>query len=104
MGSRAGVDVQRKLKGLIGCVLGGILETAGGFSLTLSFKVGDEFNIRFWHDAWCGEVALKYSFPKLLSIARNKEALVPDYLDSSDSSIHWNSSFIGAILDWELES
>jgi hypothetical protein len=36
MGSREGLDVPRKLEGPTGWVFGGILETVGGTSLTLS--------------------------------------------------------------------
>jgi hypothetical protein len=50
----------------------------GSFSNLVSYKVGDGSRIRFGHDAWCGETALKFSFSKFYSIARNKEAFVSD--------------------------
>jgi hypothetical protein len=42
--------------------------------------------------------------PELFSIARDKEALAFDYLDSSGSYVHWNPSFFRVVRDWELES
>jgi hypothetical protein len=71
----------------------------GSFSNFESYRVGDASRIHFWHDEWCGEGALKYSFSEFYSITRNKEALVSDYLDLSNSSIHWNPSFIRAAHD-----
>jgi hypothetical protein len=76
----------------------------GDFSNFVSFKVGDGARIRFWHDVWCEEAALKSSFLELYSITCDKEALVSDYLDSSGTYIHCNPSFIKAIQDWEQES
>jgi hypothetical protein len=37
-------------------------------------------------------------------IALDEEALVSDYLDSFDTYIHWNLSFIKAVQDWVLAS
>jgi hypothetical protein len=76
----------------------------GSFSNFLSYKVGDGSHISFCHDIWCGIEPLKHSFSDLYSIARNKEASVANYLDLSNSFIHWNPSFIRAAHDWELES
>ena len=38
--------------------------------------MGDGKRVRFWKDRWCGEEPLVVTFPELLSIATNKEALV----------------------------
>jgi hypothetical protein len=65
----------------------------GNFFNLISFKVGDESRIRFWHDVRYEEAALKSSFLELYLIARDKEALVSDYLDSSNSYIQCNPSF-----------
>jgi hypothetical protein len=53
----------------------------GLFSNFVSLKVGDGYRIKFWHDVWCGENALKSSFPELYAIAHEKETLVSNYLD-----------------------
>lgn len=53
---------------------------------------------------WCGEVTLDSMFPELYSIARNKEALVSDYMYSSGIYVHWNPAFVKVVQDWELES
>jgi hypothetical protein len=76
----------------------------GSFSNLVSYKVGEGSHIRFWHDVWCGEGALKYSFSEIYTIAHNKETLVSNYWDLSSSPTHWNPSFIRAAHDWELES
>jgi hypothetical protein len=55
----------------------------GVFSNFVSYKVGDGLRIHFWHDIWCSDSALKCSFPELFFLARNKEALVSDYMDRS---------------------
>jgi hypothetical protein len=59
----------------------------GSFFNFVSYKNGEGSRIRVWHDTCCGEGALKYSFSDFYSIARNKEALVSDYLDLSSSHI-----------------
>jgi hypothetical protein len=76
----------------------------GSFSNFLSYKVGDGSHISFWHDVWCGIEPLRHSFSEHYSIARNKEASMPNYMDLSSSFIHWNPSFIRVAHDWELKS
>jgi hypothetical protein len=38
------------------------------------FEVGDGSKVRFWHDHWCGDTALKESFQDLFGIACIKDA------------------------------
>jgi hypothetical protein len=40
------------------------------------FEVGDVSNVRFWHDLWCGDIALKDAFPVLFGIACSKDASI----------------------------
>jgi hypothetical protein len=47
---------------------------------------------------------LKYLFLKIYSIARDKEALVSDCMDSFGTYVHQNLSFFEAVQDWELKS
>lgn len=44
----------------------------------------------FWHDVWCGEVTVGERFPELYRIARDKDALVANYLGVVDGMVHWN--------------
>jgi hypothetical protein len=76
-----------------------------GVSCQSCFLQGEDRTCnRFWHDLRCGKMALKCSYPELYSIAHNKNVLVSNYLDPSSSFVHWNSSFIRAVQDWDLES
>jgi len=93
MGYKEAVGAKRRREGPTRCAFGRIFELVGGGA-----------RIRFWHDVWCEEAALKSSFLELYSITCDKEALVSDYLDSSGTYIHCNPSFIKAIQDWEQES
>jgi hypothetical protein len=57
------------------------------------FEVGNESNISFWHDWWCGDRSLKQCFPVLFSIVRNKDAMVGDNLAVHNGVIQWNVLF-----------
>ena len=56
------------------------------------FEVGNGFKIRFWHNLWCEDQALKESLPVLYSIGHIKDALVVDYLELSSSSLLINNN------------
>ena len=45
-----------------------------GFNNRVGFRVGNGRRVRFWQKRWCGEEQLAVAFPKLFSIATNKEA------------------------------
>lgn len=60
----------------------------GYFTNIISFKAGNGSCICFWHDVWCRAATLKFAFPELYLIARDKEALVSDYLDGMGPVIH----------------
>jgi len=70
----------------------------------ISFKVGGCLCIRFWHDVWCGDSALKSSFLEFFDLAHNKEALVSEYMDRSSPHTLWNFNFMQDVHDWEIES
>jgi hypothetical protein len=42
------------------------------------FEVGEGTRVSFWHDLWCGDLALKIAFPGLFNIACVKDASVAD--------------------------
>jgi hypothetical protein len=43
--------------------------------------VGEGSKIRFLHDQWCRDMALKEVFPVLFGIAHKKDASVADHLE-----------------------
>lgn len=67
------------------------------------FEMGDGSKIRFWHDVWHGEKALKEAFLNLYSSACVKDASVAVQLELSSGSLQWNISFIKATHDWEVD-
>jgi len=67
------------------------------------FEVGDGYNVRFWHDCWCGDSPLKLCYPVLLSIARYKDAWMVDNLSVLDGVVQWNVVFTCLAQDWEVE-
>jgi hypothetical protein len=60
---------------------------AGGFANHTKFEVGDGSKIKFWNDKWWENQALKEAFPVLYSVARVKDASVPDHLEVSSGFI-----------------
>jgi len=67
------------------------------------FEVGDGYNVRFWHDIWCGDSLLKLCYPALFNIARYKDAWVVDNLFVQDRVAQWNGVFMRLVQDWEVE-
>jgi hypothetical protein len=74
-------------------------EGLGKLSSHTRFEVGDDSKIRFWHDVWCGDQALKIAFPKLFNIARFKEDAMADHFELSSASYQWNVNFLRAAHD-----
>ncbi|KAG2684632.1 hypothetical protein I3760_10G084800 [Carya illinoinensis] len=72
------------------------------FIRDFKFVEGRGTRVRIWVDVWCGDVALKETFPSLFRIALHKEASVADYMDSSNGLLQYNVSFIRSVQDWEV--
>lgn len=75
----------------------------GNFSCHTRFEVENGSKIRFWHDQWCGDMALKEVFPVLFGIAYKKDASVADHLESIGASNQWDVSFTREAHDWEVD-
>lgn len=58
----------------------------GKFSSHTRFEVGIGSKVRSWHDLWCGDKALKESFPNLYGTACTKDAFVAANLELSSGS------------------
>ena len=51
-----------------------------GFSKIVRYEMGRGSMVLFWHDLWCGEQPLKFSFPELFIIACIKDTEVVDHM------------------------
>jgi hypothetical protein len=51
-----------------------------GFSKIVRYEMGRGSMVLFWHDLWCGEQPLKFSFPELFIIACFKDTGVADHM------------------------
>lgn len=74
----------------------------GVFYRHTRFMVGDGSRIRFWHDIWHGDRALKDTFLIVYRIACRQEASVAEVMEISGGSLQWNVNFIKAAHDWEV--
>lgn len=61
--------------------------------------LGDNFRRKFWYNLWCGDNALKDSFPLVFKFAREKEALVANCMDIYGDLVQWNVNFTRAAQD-----
>ncbi|KAG6698035.1 hypothetical protein I3843_08G001900 [Carya illinoinensis] len=73
-----------------------------GFRGHCRFVVGRGTQIRFWHDIWCGDVALKNDFPSIYRIASDQNSSVAENMCLTDGSILWSVRFTRAAQDWEV--
>ena len=70
----------------------------------LSFKVGNEEKVWFWHDIWCGDRSLRVVYPGLFSIAGNRDASVANLMSYKNGVLHWELTFACNVHDWEMNS
>jgi hypothetical protein len=97
--------VQVNLLGVYGvCFWKNIGKGWGKFCSHTRFDIGDGSKIRFWHDLWCGDLALKEAFPILFGIACTKDTFVVAHVEFFGGSIQWNMSFARAAHDWEVDA
>jgi hypothetical protein len=62
-------------------------------------SVGNVLHIRFWHDKWCGDSALKCFFLEFFALARNNEVLVSEYMDHFSPHTLLNFNFMRDVND-----
>jgi hypothetical protein len=66
------------------------------FAVYIYNVVGDGSRLKFWHDIWCGTQPLRKLFPKIYSIALDKDASVRSYLEivNAGGMRSWNICFL----------
>ena len=67
-------------------------EGLGKFCSHTRFEVGDGSKVRFQHNPWYGDTALKEAFPFLFGIACLQGAFVATLMEFSRGDIQWNVS------------
>jgi len=76
----SGVDgAPMESMGLMGWVFENSSRNVGRCFQDTSFVVGDDSEVSFWHDLWCGDHPLKETFPELFSIPSSSNAFVVDH-------------------------
>jgi len=76
-----------------------ILRDWGKFSSHIRFDEEDGSKIRFWHDLWYEDMALKEAFLGLFGIASPKDAFVAAHIDIPGGSFQWSVSFVRTAHD-----
>jgi hypothetical protein len=73
------------------------------FSSHIRLIPSDGSIINFWGEVWYGSSPLLEVFPRIYSLASNKEASIVDNFDSLSGSHQWNVSFLRFLNDWEVK-
>ena len=68
-----------------------------------NFALGNGSRISFWKDAWCGEEALRLTFPNLFRLTAQKNAKAADLWNRESGEGGWNPIFLRSFNDWEME-
>ena len=108
MASRHGVVHRgwgtRPVRGSYGCGLWkGIMMGWDQFQNHLRFTVGMGDRVRLWHDRWCGDMALKDTFPTLFECASHQDAFLNEVMVRQNGRVVWNVSFTCNFNDWEMD-
>ena len=73
------------------------------FVANILWEVGNGREIRFWEDSWAGNVALKELFPRLHSTCTNKDSLLWQVREWSESlGWVWKIEWRRNLFEWEL--
>ncbi|GJZ22858.1 RNA-directed DNA polymerase, eukaryota [Tanacetum coccineum] len=64
-------------------------------------KVGNGMNTRFWKDVWCGDRTLEDRFPRMASLAYDRNASVIEYSSSQGWNISWRLG--GERFEWKFD-
>lgn len=74
------------------------------FLENIQFKLGDGKRIEFWLDAWASSTPLSILYPRLFSLATNKDSLVYHYMQQSmDNHTQWKIDYRRCLRVWEEE-
>ncbi|CAL5435347.1 unnamed protein product [Camellia sinensis] len=74
------------------------------FLENIQFKLGDGKRIKFWLDTWVSCTPLSNLYPRLFSLATNKDSFVHQYLyQAAGNQTHWNISYRRTLRAWEDE-
>jgi hypothetical protein len=71
------------------------------FMESIRRKVGDGAKTSFWTSKWIGNEPLATVFPRLFSLANNKEGTVLDLVGSGGERLEWNFTWRRNLFQWE---
>lgn len=74
------------------------------FSRHTRLHLGEGTRIKFWYDTWCGNGALKDTFPLLFRVTSDKDVSVAEVMGRLGEQIQWNIHFSRDAQDWEVSS
>ncbi|GKA77503.1 hypothetical protein Tco_0783964, partial [Tanacetum coccineum] len=60
-------------------------------------KIGNGTNTSFWKEIWCGDGTLEATFPRLVALVYNRNALVSDYWSTHGWNISWRRDIRGGV-------
>ncbi|KAK2410379.1 hypothetical protein QL285_045745 [Trifolium repens] len=66
--------------------------------------LGNGARTSFWNDKWVGDLPLSVSFPRLFSLANDKEVTIGELVVVDGDRIGWNFSWRRRLFHWEEES
>jgi hypothetical protein len=73
------------------------------FLESVSRKVGNGVTTLFWTSKWLGEASLAVMFPRLFSLANQKDCMVCDLVHFDGENRLWNFSWRRNLFHWEEE-